>query len=219
MKLISLLKKSKLENTIKLQKRLAKKVITTDFLPRKINKVCGIDVSYYNDAAFCSAVIVDKNSFDLIKIVNFSMKNSSSYIPGLFMLKESKPILKTLERLEEDFDVLLVDGHGQLHPRQCGLACYVGLIIDRPVIGIAKSLLCGLVKNSRVEIDGNILGYEIKRKKKKIFVSIGHKISLKTAVKIVTELIRDEQWYPEPLRLADLYSKKSRTSYIRNLND
>lgn len=211
------MKKSELENTIKLQKKLAKKVITIDFLPRKINKVCGVDVSYSNNTAFCSAVILDKNNFDLIKIVNFSMKNSLPYIPGLFMLKESKPILKTLEYLEEDFDVLLVDGHGQLHPRQCGLACYVGLMIDKPVIGIAKSLLCGLVKNSRVEIYGKILGYEIKRKKKKIYVSVGHKISLKTAARIATELIREGQWYPEPLRLADLYSKKSRT--VENLDD
>lgn len=206
------MKKSKLENAIKLQNKLAKKVIARNFLPRKINKVCGVDVSYSDNTAFCSAIVLDKNNFDVIKVVNFSMKSSSSYIPGLFMLKESEPILKTLKRLDEDFDVLLVDGHGQLHPRQCGLACYVGLMINKPVIGIAKSLLCGLVKDSRVEINGKILGYEIKRQKKKIYVSVGHKISLKTAVKIVTELIREDHWYPEPLQLADLYSKKIRAS-------
>ena len=206
------MKKSKLENAIKLQNKLAKKVISRNFLPRKIKKVCGVDVSYSDNTAFCSAVVLDKNNFDVIKITNFSMKSSSSYIPSLFMLKESKPILKTLERLDEDFDVLLVDGHGQLHPRQCGLACYVGLMINKPVIGIAKSLLCGSVKDSRVEINGKILGYEIKRQKKKIYVSVGHKISLKTAVKIVTKLIREDHWYPEPLRLADLCSKRIRTS-------
>lgn len=206
-----MLKESKLENTIKLQNKLAKKVIARNFLPRKINKVCGVDVSYSDNTAFCSAVVIDKNNFDVIKITNFSMKNSSPYIPGLFMLKESEPILKTLKHLKEEFDVLLVDGHGQLHPRLCGLACYVGLMINKPVIGVAKSLLCGLVKDSRVEINGKMLGYEIKRQKKKIYVSVGHKMNLKTAVKIVTELIREDHWYPEPLRLADLYSKKIRT--------
>lgn len=85
-------------------------------------------------------------------------------------------------------------------------------MINKPVIGVAKSLLCGVVKNSRVEINGKMLGYEIKRQKKKIYVSVGHKINLKTAVKIVTELIIKDHWYPEPLRLADLYSKKIRTS-------
>ncbi|MEX0656782.1 MAG: endonuclease V [Nitrosopumilaceae archaeon] len=212
------MKKSKLENAIKLQNKLAKKVITRNFLPRKINKVCGVDVSYSDNTAFCSAVVLDKNNFDVIKITNFSMKSSSPYIPGLFMLKESEPILKTLKRLKEEFDVLLVDGHGQLHPRLCGLACYVGLMINKPVIGIAKSLLFGVIKDSRVEINGKILGYEIKLQKKKIYVSVGHKISLKTAVKIVTELIREDHWYPEPLRLADLYSKKIRTK-IRNLQN
>jgi len=194
-----------------LQNKLAKKVITRNFLSKKINKVCGIDVSYSDNTAFCSAVILDKNNFDIIKITNFSMKSSSPYIPGLFMLREAKPILRTLGRIKEDFDVLLVDGHGQLHPRQCGLACYVGLMINKPVVGVAKGLLCGMIKNSRVKINGKILGYEIKRQKKKIYVSVGHKISLKTAVKVVTELIREDHWYPEPLRLADIYSKKFRS--------
>ncbi len=206
-----MLSESKLANIIKLQNRLAKKVIAKNFLPRKINKICGVDVSYSDNVAFCSAVILDKNNFDVIKITNFSMKSSSPYIPGLFMLRESRPILRTLERIKEDFDVLLVDGHGQLHPRKCGLACYVGLMINKPVIGVAKSLLCGVTKNLRVKIDGKILGYEIRRQKKKIYVSVGHKINLKTAAKIVAELIREDQWYPEPLRLADLYSKKFRT--------
>lgn len=107
-----MLKESKLENVIKLQNKLAKKVIARNFLPQKINKVCGVDVSYSDNTAFCSAVVLDKN-FDVIKITNFAMKSSSPYIPGLFMLKESKPILKTLKRLDEGFDVLLVDGHGQ----------------------------------------------------------------------------------------------------------
>jgi len=204
------LKKSELENAIKLQNELAKKVITKNFLPRKIKKVCGVDVSYSSNTAFCSAVILNKDDFDVIKTANLSMRNSSPYIPSLFMLKESKPILKTLECLDEDFDVLLVDSHGQLHPRQCGLACYVGLMTNKPVIGIAKSLLCGLVKDSHVKINGKILGYEIKRHEKKIYVSVGHKISLKTAVKIATELIKEDHWYPEPLRLANLYSKKIR---------
>lgn len=202
---------SKLANIISLQNRLAKKVIAKNFLLKKINNVCGVDVSYSNNVAFCSAIILDKNNFDVIKIANFSMKILAPYIPSMFMLREAEPILRTLGRIKEDFDVLLVDGHGQLHPRQCGLACYVGLMINKPVIGVAKSLLCGVVKDSHVKIDGKILGYEIRRQKKKIYVSVGHKIDLKTTAKIVTELIREDQWYPEPLRLADLYSKKFRT--------
>jgi len=201
---------SKISNseTILLQKKLALKVITKDILPKKIKRVCGIDVSYRNDFAYCSAVILEKNNI-IIESKNSKLQSTAKYIPGLFMLKESKPIFHTLKKLEKNFDVLLVDGNGQLHPRQCGLACYIGLKLDKPVIGVAKSLLCGKVKpDSKVEYKGKVLGYEIKQNKKKIYVSVGHKISLNSAVKIVKELIVKGNWYPEPLRIADFNSKQ-----------
>ena len=129
------------------------------------------------------------------------------------MLRESKPILKTLDKLKNNFDLLYVDGHGKLHPRQCGLACYIGLAIDKPVIGVGKSLLCGKIRSDKkVEFQGQVLGQTLIHNNKKIFVSIGHKISLKTAVKITNELILPNQWYPEPLRLADKNSKQFRNS-------
>jgi len=202
---------SKISNseTILLQKKLALKVITKNFLPKKIRRICGVDVSYRNDFAYCSAVILDKNNMSIIESKTSKLKSTAIYIPGLFMLKESKPILNTLKKLEKSFDVLLVDGNGQLHPRQCGLACYIGLKIDKPVIGVAKSLLCGKVRSdSKVEYNGNVLGYEIKQNKMKLYVSVGHKISLNTAVKIIKELIVKDNWYPEPLRIADINSKQ-----------
>ncbi len=202
---------SKISNseTILLQKKLALKVITKNILPKKIKRVCGVDVSYRNDFAYCSAVILDKNNLNVIESKNSKLKSTAKYIPGLFMLKESKPILHTIKKLEKSFDILLVDGNGQLHPRQCGLACYIGLKLDKPIIGVAKSLLCGKERSdSKVEYKGKVLGYEIKLNKKKIYVSVGHKINLNTSVKIVKELIVNGNWYPEPLRIADFNSKQ-----------
>jgi len=202
---------SKISNseTILLQKKLALKVITKNILPKKIKRVCGVDVSYRNDFAYCSAVILDKNNLNVIESKNSKLKSTAKYIPGLFMLKESKPILHTIKKLEKSFDILLVDGNGQLHPRQCGLACYIGLKLDKPIIGVAKSLLCGKERSdSKVEYKGKVLGYEIKQNKKKIYVSVGHKINLNTSVKIVKELIVNGNWYPEPLRIADFNSKQ-----------
>jgi len=202
---------SKISNseTILLQKKLALKVITKNILPKKIKRVCGVDVSYRNDFAYCSAVILDKNNLNVIESKNSKLKSTAKYIPGLFMLKESKPILHTIKKLEKSFDILLVDGNGQLHPRQCGLACYIGLKLDKPIIGVAKSLLCGKERSdSKVEYKGKVLGYEIKQNKKKIYVSVGHKINLNTSVKIVKELIVKGNWYPEPLRIADINSKQ-----------
>ena len=191
----------------RLQEKLALKVITKNCLPSKIIKVCGVDVSYKNNIAYGAAVILDRNKQEVIEIAKSTLKITSPYIPGLFVLREARPILKTLDKLTKDFDLLLVDGNGQLHPRRCGLACYIGLVLDKPVIGVAKNLLCGKVKRDKtVEYEGKIIGYEINHKGKKIYVSVGHKISLKKSVSIVKGLL-GKNWLPEPLRLADAYSK------------
>lgn len=208
--------KSKLESqTIKLQSKLSKKVISKNCLPKKIKTVCGIDVSYKEKMAFCTAIILDINNLNIHETIRFSMKISYPYIPGLFMLRESEPILQTLKKTKTDFDILLIDGHGRLHPRFCGLACYIGIRMNKPTIGVAKKILCGRVKSdSTVEYKGKILGFELKNNKKKIYVSVGHKINLKSAVNIVKQLILENKWYPEPLRLADSDSKNFRKQYL-----
>ena len=90
------------------------------------------------------------------------------------------------------------------------MACYVGVMIDKPTIGVAKNLLCGhILKDNYIEYNGEILGYRFKKTNKKgIYISIGHKISLATATNIVINLVKDNERLPEPLRLADINSKK-----------
>ena len=196
---------------IELQNELSKKVITHDYLNNNnIRNVCGIDVSYKNLNAFCSAVIINKNTLEIIEIVNEKSTVSYPYISGLFMLREGEPLLKIVRLLKNLFDVLLIDGHGILHPRQCGLASYVGIMIDKPTIGVAKNLLCGsILENSYVEHNKTILGYRIKKNNKKdIYVSVGHKISLETSIDIVKKLTKKSEFIPEPLRIADIHSKK-----------
>ncbi|HYT43462.1 MAG TPA: endonuclease V, partial [Methylomirabilota bacterium] len=100
-------------------------------------------------------------------------------------------------------------GHGLLHPRKCGLASYIGIIIDRPTIGVAKRILCGTVRaNHFIDIDGVISGFKmIKEKRKPIYISVGHKINLINAIIIIEQLVRPKERIPEPLRLADINSK------------
>ena len=197
-----------IEEACLLQRKLSKKVITKDVLPKKLKSICGVDASYKDWNGQCAAIIFDYIQKKVLESVTSSFKITSPYIPGLFMLRESKPIFNTLQKLEKKYDILLVDGNGQLHPRHCGLACYVGLILDKPVIGIAKKLLCGTVQSdSTIKHNGKVVGVQLTYGKRKIFVSIGNKISLKTAVKIVKNLVEEKNWYPEPLRLADMKSK------------
>ena len=197
---------------IELQNEFSKKVITYDYLNNNnnIRNVCGIDVSYKDLNAFCSAVIINKNTLEIIEIVNEKKTSSYPYIPGLFMLREGELLLQIVRLLKNLFDVLLIDGHGILHPRKCGLASYVGIMIDKPTIGVAKNLLCGsILESSYVEYNKTILGYTIKKNNRKdIYVSVGHKISLETSIDIVKKLTKKSEFIPEPLRIADIYSKK-----------
>lgn len=197
---------------------MSKKIICRNFLPRDISTVAGVDVSYTEHRCFCVAVVLDYNTLDVIEIKKVSQKVSSPYVPGCFMLRESMPIFSALEKLENKFDVLLIDGNGLLHPRNFGLACHVGFHLDKPTIGVAKKLLCGNIRDdSKVVSKGNkVMGYALSMQTwqslKNIYISVGHKIALPTAVKIVKSVTKNNQTMPEPIRLADRLSKEFRQS-------
>ncbi|HZB81131.1 MAG TPA: endonuclease V [Nitrososphaera sp.] len=191
-------------DAIHLQESTAKKVLsaTDDF--KDIRHICGVDVAYNssNNAAYGSAVIMDRNMQHLVESIDVQTIVKYPYVPGLLMLREAEPIFHTLKLLKNSYDLLLVDGHGLLHPRKCGLACFVGVTLNKPTIGVAKSLLCGAVRpDGYVELEGELLGYAFG---KKMYISVGHRITLKTAIALVKEV------GIEPLRLADINSKRNR---------
>jgi deoxyribonuclease V len=192
-------------DAIRLQKNIAKKVVVAKDDFGEISRICGVDIAYSgrnSNAAYCSAVIMDRNMKHLVESVDVRTIVKYPYVPGLLMLREAEPILYTLKLLKNTYDLLLIDGHGLLHPRKCGLACYIGVTLDKPTIGVAKSLLCGTVRpDGFVELGGEILGYAIS---KKLYISVGHRVTLKTAIALVKEL------GIEPLRLADINSRKNR---------
>ncbi|MDQ3851820.1 MAG: endonuclease V [Thermoproteota archaeon] len=189
-------------DAIRLQKNIAKKVVADKDDFGRISSICGVDIAYSgsnSNAAYCSAVIMDRNMQKLVESVDVQTIVKYPYVPGLLMLREAEPIFYTLKLLKNTYDLLLIDGHGVLHTRKCGLACYIGVTLDKPTIGVAKSRLCGTVRpDGFVELDGDILGYAIS---KKLYISVGHRITLKTAIALIREL------GIEPLRLADINSR------------
>jgi deoxyribonuclease V len=192
-------------DAIRLQKEVAKKVVFAKDDFGEIRRICGVDIAYRGDAAaYCSAVVMDGSMQQLLESVDVQTIVKYPYVPGLLMLREAEPIFYTLRLLKNSYDLLLVDGHGLLHPRKCGLACYIGVILDKPTIGVAKSWLCGtMCADGFIELDGKILGYAVS---KKLYISVGHKITLKTAITLVKEL------GVEPLRLAHINSKRKKRS-------
>jgi deoxyribonuclease V len=200
-------------NAVKeLQKRLAGQVIAQDILEDgEFQYVCGIDVSYVENTAHCSALIMKRYSWQVIEVVNMTIRIKQPYIPGLLMIRESKPVLATLKLLKKDFDLLLIDGHGVLHPRRFGLASYIGMVLNKPTIGVGKHLLCGSVRKDQfIEDCGQIIGFKVvnsRNDKRSIYVSVGNLISLATSIRIVQELTKKGEWIPEPLRMADINTK------------
>jgi deoxyribonuclease V len=153
------------------------------------------------------------------------------YIPGLLSFREGVPVLAALAHLEADPDVVLVDGSGRIHFREAGLATHVGVTVDVPAIGVAKSLLCGrpreplvdpLPAGARVAIeadgdltapDGTVVGYALQSRQydsgnrhiNPLYVSPGHRVSAATAADVVARCVGDYK-LPEPTRLADAHA-------------
>jgi deoxyribonuclease V len=197
---------------MELQKQFGRLVVEEDTLrDEEMEYVCGVDVSYVKNTANCSALIMKRRSWQVIEAANMSIRTTEPYIPGLLMIREAKPVLSTLKLLKKDFDLLLIDGHGVLHPRRCGLACFLGLVTNKPTIGVGKHILCGTVRKDHfIEDDGRIIGFKVsnaRNARKSVYISVGNLISLVTSIRIVLELTKEGHWIPEPLRIADINSK------------
>jgi len=210
-------------HAIKIQEELSERIIDRDLLPHPIRYVCGVDVSYSSGLAFTCAVTLSYPELYLVEVVCSTVKVTLPYLPGFLAFRELKPIIRTMRKRYYPVDVLFIDGHGRAHPRLFGLACHVGLSLNIPTIGVAKRLLCGkILYNTLVDglyypvlYKGNIVGAALKVKDERIigaYVSIGHKVSLRTAVKLTFNCIRFG-CSPEPLRLAHIYSKSFRRHF------
>jgi deoxyribonuclease V len=140
-------------------------------------------------------------------------KPSFPYVPGLLSFRESPLTLAACEKLTVTPDLILVDGQGIAHPRRLGLASHLGLLLNTPTIGCAKSLLCGRYEEPGIDagsytevMDGSeTIGVALRTKAelKPVYVSIGHKVDLQAAIHWILECCRGYR-LPEPTRLAHL---------------
>ncbi|MCX8180220.1 MAG: endonuclease V [Thermofilaceae archaeon] len=192
---------------------IAKKVSEEDELPRELRYACGVDVAYASDLAVAVATAVNYDNLNIVSKAAVILKVSVPYIPTLLAFREAGPMIAAVRSLNVKPDVVLVDGNGRLHPLGAGIACQVGLALCTTTIGVAKKLLCGEVgewteNQAPVLIAGRVVGMAIRLDAKPIYVSVGHKISLPTAVKIVRELTPKGRGIPEPLRISHLEASR-----------
>jgi deoxyribonuclease V len=196
------------------QERLRERVMTQDRLG-VVHTVAGIDVGFERDGrvARAAAVVLDFPALTLREQAVALSPVRFPYVPGLLSFREIPAVLAVLKKLRAAPDLILCDGQGYAHPRRFGLACHLGVLLDVPAIGVAKSRLIGeprgalaLPKGSRVPLvdDGEIIGAVLRTRAgvKPLYISVGHRLSLETAIRYVLSCCPRYR-LPETTRLAD----------------
>jgi deoxyribonuclease V len=211
---------------IQLQKELKKKISLKKSF-NKVKIVAGADVSYYKNNMIAGIVILKFPQLEIIeKKSSFSPVNFP-YIPGFLTFREGPSLLEALKKIKIEPDVILFDGQGIAHPRRMGIATHLGLFLDKPTIGCAKSRLSGkytsvgeekgdyaLLKEGE-EVLGAVL--RTRRKVKPIFVSPGHKIDLSNSIEIVLKCIVKYR-LPLPVREAHVFVNQIRNNLALGMN-
>jgi deoxyribonuclease V len=200
-----------IEQAIRLQRQWAGEVKTSQKLI-DIKTIAGVDVAYTKDKAFACVCVLDYESLELIESQKIVCDIPFPYYSGLLSFREAPVIIKAIEKLSKLPDCLVCDGQGIAHPRGFGLACHLGVALDIPSIGCAKSRLYGKAKEPGVkkgdseplmrydEVIGCVL--RTRDRVKPLYVSVGHKISLTQACHCVLHLCPKYR-LPETTRIAD----------------
>jgi len=195
-----------------IQRRLAL-LVTADGGPARVDYVAGVDTSVDRIAGTARAVVVVLD-YPGLEPVETSVAEGPvlfPYVPGLLSFREAPLTLAACEKLTVTPDLVLVDGQGLAHPRRFGLACHLGLLLDVPTIGCAKSRLTGTYTEpgeaagswSPLEDRGEIIGAAVRTRRgvKPVFVSVGHRVGLENAIRWVLDCGRGYR-LPEPCRQA-----------------
>jgi len=196
-----------------LQRDLSEKVVLKDCLPRPVEMVAGVDVSYekHGDLFHAGVIVLSFPDFQIIEEATASGRVTFPYIPGLLSFRELPIVLDAFRALKTVPDAILVDGQGIAHPRGLGIASHLGLWLNLPTVGCAKSRLCGehpepgRKRGEMVPllVNGNQIGVVLTTRDgvKPLYISPGHLTDVASAARL-TLACGARYRMPEPTRLA-----------------
>ena len=209
------------EEAVHLQLELCEIVdIRSEIDFNKINHICGLDVAYHkeSDKLIAGAAVLSFPDLELVETKIHIDSAKFPYIPGLFSFRELPPLLEAIKLLETEIDLFVCDGQGIAHPRGFGLASHLGVVLDKPSIGCGKSNLCGVYTPpntqkgdySDIIFNEKITGRALRTQDNinPIFISVGHKCTLKDAT-IIVDRLTPKYRLPETTRQADQLVKRS----------
>ena len=215
-------KKQTIQVLRKLQRTLAERIVLKDEFS-SLKRIAAFDLAFFDNEAVVVGVITDFKTCELIELKSLKVKLFFPYIPTLLAFREAPPIIRVFKKFKLKPDLTLINGHGLAHPNFCGIASHVGVVLDVSTIGIAQNKLCGHYEEprkvgeaKRLIFDGRAVGFVLKSREncRPIFISPGHKVSLKTSLEIVKKLIKDHK-LPEPLYLAHSLANKIKMSMLK----
>ena len=199
---------------VALQQRLRERVRIMP-LTRPIETIAGADISFnkYSSTIFAGIVVLRLPSLEVIEEAGVVTETQFPYIPGLLSFRETPAVLEAWEKLKTEPDALMCDGQGIAHPRRFGIACHLGLLLDQPAIGCAKSVLVGKYEEPPAERAAwtpmrhrdETVGAALRTKTRvqPVYVSPGHLIDLADAIQITLQCDGGYR-LPEPTRRAHL---------------
>jgi deoxyribonuclease V len=205
---------------VALQRQLAGRVLT-DIPLTSCDLIAGADVSYDQGSTkfYAGVVVLRTDDLSIVERRGAALDSPFPYIPGLLSFREAPALLEAFARVQSAPGAVMVDGQGIAHPRRLGIASHLGLWLDLPCIGCAKSLLTGRYKEPAHDAgstsalhDGNeVIGQVVRTKSgvKPLFVSVGHRIDLDSAVRWVLACGHGYR-LPEPTRQAHLFVNELR---------
>lgn len=206
---------------IRIQQQIRKRVIRRG---RVLDPefVAGADAAFDIEVqrVYAAVVVLRFPSLEPVETVVTVSRLSFPYIPGLLSFREAPALLRAFEKVRHNPDVIFIDGHGLSHPRAAGIACHVGVCLNKPTIGCAKSLLVGthrapgLARGAAASLHdakGRVLGAVVRTRDRvrPIFVSVGHRIGLAQSVRLTLACGRGYR-IPEPTRQADLLAERAK---------
>ncbi len=192
-----------------IEKKILKGINLNDIVS-SVKIVVGFDIAYTNKKYNCVVVVFDLETMKEIETKTISGEEIIPYSPNMVAFREGPAILEAYRSLENKPDVLIIKGNGFLHTTKIGLASYVGVLLNKPCIGVAKELTYGKLEEDKIMFDFKIRGVAIRTKEfaNPVYVTPGHNISIETSVDIVRKLIVEPYKMPLPLQLAHKYVNK-----------
>ncbi len=209
---------------VAIQNRLRKQIVFENRL-KKLELVAGADVSFNRKSSvlFGVVTVLHLPDFEEVDRAEAVLETRFPYIPGLLTFREAPVLLEAFKKIRIEPDVILFDGQGVAHPRRMGLAAHMGLLLDTPSVGCAKSRFVGeyapvgasVGAYSELLFEGETIGVVLRTREnvKPVFVSVGHKVDLPAAIEVVLRTLSRFR-LPEPTRRAHLLVNALRRSYF-----